>query len=284
MRNTQCVLRNMREYALMNDITDKRILVTHIGSKLGRGLARSLEAGGAMVAGVEAVTTAEDAARAVADAAQTLGRLDGAIIVPASLAPKAFVDQHEHDWDEALAANVAGLFYLGQAAARMMVQQQAAVRQQGSGGRIVFISGVASEMPFHEASMFGASLAAVNTIARVAAVELGKYGITVNVVAPGWLEMEDGSLYFAGAEFPAASETGREHVLAGIPLGRAGQVSELAEFCAFLISDGGGYVSGAYLPMDGAYAITKTPGNTPYPDGKPWLPFDAGYDPAKSET
>lgn len=261
----------------MIDLGGKRIFLANNDSKVGRELARHLEWAGAAVFGVSGIASAEGAAQAVAEAAQALERIDAAVIVPAPQAPKPFVNQHESDWDQALAQNVAGLFFAGQAAARQMVAQ-------GEGGRLVFISGVASEMPFHEASMFGAALAAINTIARVAAIELGKHGITANVVAPGWLEMADGTLYFAGAEFADASAEGRAHVLAGIPLDRPGRVSELAEFCAFLISDGGGYVSGAYLPMDAAYAITKTPGNTPYPDGQPWLPFDAGYDPAKSET
>ncbi len=273
------------------------MLVTNIGSSLGQGIARGLAAAGADIAGAQygaldgipadllgpdrllSYDAGQPAAatQLIDSVVAAMGRLDGVVIVPYEQPAMAFMAQHEKDWDRALALNVAGLFYVAQAVARQMVMQ-------GAGGRIVFITGVASEMPFHQTTMFGATQAAINTIARVAAIELGTHGITVNAVAPGWLELEQGALYFAGAEFPQPSANGRAHVVTGTPVGHIGQVQDIADFCAFLLSDASGYISGAYLPIDGAYAITKTVGNTPFPDGEPWLPFQAGYDPADHES
>lgn len=273
------------------------MLITNIGGPLGQGIARGLAEAGADIAGAQYVATDRipadllgpdrllnyeagqpaAATQLIAGVVAAMGRMDGIVIVPYEQPAMAFMAQHEKDWDRALALNVAGLFYVAQAAARQMVAQ-------GEGGRIIFITGVASEMPFHQTTMFGATQAAINTIARVAAVELGAHGITVNAVAPGWIELEHGALYFAGAEFPQPSAEGRAHVVTGTPVGHIGQVRDIADFCAFLLSDASSYISGAYLPIDGAYAITKTVGNTPFPDGEPWLPYDAGYDPAEHET
>ncbi len=281
----------------VGQVGGKKVLVTNIGSPLGQGIARGLAAAGADIAGAQygaldgipadllgpnrllSYEAAQPAAatQLIAGAVAAMGRVDGIIIVPHDQPAMSFMNQHEKDWDRALALNVAGLFYVAQAAARQMVAQ-------GAGGRIVFITGVASEMPFHKTTMFGATQAAINTIARVAALELGTHGITVNAVAPGWVELENGALYFAGAEFPQPSAEGRAHVVTGTPVGHIGSVRDIADFCGFLLSDASGYISGAYLPIDGAYAITKTLGNTPFPDGEPWLPFEAGYDPAEHAT
>ncbi len=280
-----------------SQIAGKKILVANIGSRLGQNLALELAAAGADIVGAHAGAPDElpadllgpgrvigydpaqpaEAGRLIAGMVDVLGRIDGAVIVPHEQSATLFMNQHERDWDRALSLNVAGLFYVGQAAARQMVAQ-------GSGGRILFITGVASEMPFHKATMFGATQAAINTIARVAAIELGKHGITVNAVAPSWIELDGGVLHFAGADYPQASVEGRAHLVAGTPVSRIGTVRDVANFCAFLLSDASGYISGAYLPIDGAYAITKTAGNTPYPDDEPWLPYASGYDPAEHDT
>ncbi|MCO6450239.1 MAG: SDR family oxidoreductase [Caldilineales bacterium] len=280
----------------MIDISGKRILVTEIASPMGRSIARVITEAGASVIGAHAQTgapapTSSDikaiaydcrSPKAITDmveqAARQAGRLDGAIIIPASRPRKAFLDQTPEDWSDGLSEIASHMFYAGQAVARKMVAKE------WQGG-IVYISTVATEMPFHEVSLFATNLAAINTIARVAALELGQYGITVNVVAPGWLRSDDGKrFWFAGAEFDSLPAEDIDFINTGVPLGRIGDMAELGQFCAFLLSDAAAYISGAYLPIDGAYAITKTAGNTPYPGGKKWLPFNSGYDPRTSDT
>ena len=222
---------------------------------------------------LEADTTRSDeAGRAIEACSQAFGRVDIAIVAPRRLAPQPFLEQSEDDWKRALDANVAAALYVSQAAARQMVAR-------GGGGRIIFISSVASEMAFHETSLTGATLAAVDTLAQVAAVELGGHNITVNVVAPGWLAAGDsGRLSFATDE-RVADRAAQEYVTAGIPAGRAGTAQEVANVCAFLASDAAGYVNGAYIRVDGGYAIAKEPGGTPFPWRQPWPTLDTDYDP-----
>jgi NAD(P)-dependent dehydrogenase (short-subunit alcohol dehydrogenase family) len=218
------------------------------------------------------ITRAEEAGQAIEACLEALGSVDIAIVAPRDLAPQPFLEQSEEDWRGALDANVAAALYLSQAAARQMVAQ-------GNGGRIIFISSAASEMAFHETSLAGTTLAAVNTLAQVAAVELGEHNITVNVVAPGWLAAGDsGRVSFAGHEM-AADPDAQEYLAAGIPAGRAGTVEEVASVCAFLASDAASYVNGAYIKVDGGYPIAKVPGGTPYPGRPPWPSLDTDYDP-----
>jgi len=214
-----------------------------------------------------------------------LGGLDIVIIAPQPFSPMPFLEQTEDQWKKAIEANVANALYISQAAARHMVAQ-------GEGGRVIFISAVASEMAFHETSLMGTTLAAVNTLAQVAAIELGQHGITVNAVAPGWLGLGDTSsepapsdsdtLYFAGP-FEEMGVDAVRYVTKGIPLGRLGKLEEVAGVCLFLASDAAGYVTGTYIKVDGGYAITKEPGGTPYPGREAWPTFDAGYDPLTAD-
>ncbi len=221
----------------------------------------------------------EQAARAVEGCVAALGRLDIAVIVPQLFAPAPFLEQTEAQWRQAIDANVARALYISQAAGRQMVAQ-------GEGGRIIFISTVASEMAFHETSLMGTTLAAVNTVAQVAAIEFGQHAITANIVAPGWLWADDSgqphALYFA-APFDRADAEAVDYITAGIPLGRVGEMAEVANVCVFLASDAASYVTGAYIKVDGGYAITKASGGTPYPGHEPWPIYDAGYDPLTAD-
>ena len=218
----------------------------------------------------------EQAGCLISDCVGALGQIDIVILAPSEITPLSFLEQTEEHWRRALETNVAALLYVSQAAARHMVAQ-------GCAGRIVFLSSVASEMAFHETALLGTSLAAINTVAKVAAHELGKHRITVNVVAPGWVS--DGTEMYFGAKIESDMDTGaaREYVTGGIPLGRTATVDEIAAVCVFLASDAASYVTGAYIPVDGGYAITKQAGGTPYPGRDPWPNMDANYDPFTAE-
>jgi 2-deoxy-D-gluconate 3-dehydrogenase len=180
-----------------------------------------------------------------------LGVIDIVLIAPAWMAWGPFLDTTPADWDAVLACNFEQATYIAQAAAHHLVAQ-------GRGGRIIFLSSVASLMPVMHRSAVGTSLAALSAIAKMAAVDLAPYGITVNTVAVGWVE--------AAWTEQFLTPEGRKYVEKGIPAGRIATPEEVGDVCSFLASDLSGYVTGAVIPVDGGYMLTRAeqPG-LPYP-------------------
>lgn len=235
----------------------------YVGSNLQRN-------GNRITAVNHAVTDPASAQALINQAVDKLGQLDIVVLLPNPIQPKPFLVQNGDDWHAALNDNFANQLYISQAAAKQMIADNVK-------GRIIFISSVTSEMALHETSLSGVSLAALNWLSKCAALELGAHGITVNVVAPGWLESEVADTLLLNASIHSDA-TGLGYVNQGIPLGRPGQPTEVGAVCAFLASDAASYVTGAYLPVDGGYALAKAQGNTPYPDHESWPVYESGFD------
>jgi 3-oxoacyl-[acyl-carrier protein] reductase len=156
--------------------------------------------------------------------------LDTTVAGTGDLPQKAFLDVTQADWDATVAA-------IRQA---FLATRAAAVRGDE---RILLVSSAPALRPVHGASLAATAGAFLHTIGQVAAVELGATGTTVNVIAPGFV---------GDARFDA-----------GVPLGRAPSAQDVAEVCAFLASEAAAYVSGAILPVDGAFTVTKSEGGSP---------------------
>lgn len=187
---------------------------------------------------------------ALTDQVAALGSVDIAVISPGWQELKHFMDTTPADWDSALARNFEAATYAAQAAARKMITQ-------GNGGRIIFMSSVSSIMPFTETGALGASLSALTAMAKMAAVDLGSHGITVNMMAVGWVD--------TGWSRPYLHPEGRAYIEQGIPLGRVATMHDIANVCCFLASDLAAYITGAVIPVDGGYLLTRADGTTPYP-------------------
>ena len=187
---------------------------------------------------------------AMAEQIGALGVFDGAILCPGWYTPAEFMAATSADWDRALEVNFSGLIFAGQAIARGMIAR-------GGGGRLVFLSSFAALMPFLQSSVTGATLTALGAVARMAAVDLAEHGITVNVLAAGWAEREHRQA--------SLTPDGRAFIERGIPLGRLGTADDIADACAFLISDQARYITGAIIPVDGGYTLTRAEGKSPYP-------------------
>ena len=146
---------------------------------------------------------------------------------------KAMLDLKEEDWDRTIRTNLKGTFLCTQQAGQLM---------QNRGGRIINIGSAANKAPFPMLSDYCASKGGIETFTTVSAVELGRYGITVNCVAPGAIEIERTSL-----EDPDyAGEWGSR-----TPMGRVGNVSDVAHAVVFLAGEKSTFVTGQTLYVDG---------------------------------
>jgi gluconate 5-dehydrogenase len=147
-----------------------------------------------------------------------------------------FVELTHHDWHDVMATNVDGLFIVGQAVARRMLPRRR--------GRIVNICSVMSEMGRPGTSAYTASKGAAKMLTKAMAIELGPHGINVNAIGPGYFATELTAGLVADEKFSA-------WVRQRVPLGRWGDVAELAPVAVFLASDASRFVNGHILYADG---------------------------------
>ncbi len=144
----------------------------------------------------------------------------------------------EDQFTRVIDANLTGAFRVVKRATRNMLRARF--------GRIVFISSVVGLMGSPGQVNYAASKAGMVGMARSISRELGSRNITANVVAPGFVttDMTD-----------ALSADRRKDILGQIPLGRYATVDEVAAAVTFLASDGGAYITGAVLPVDGGLGM-----------------------------
>jgi NAD(P)-dependent dehydrogenase (short-subunit alcohol dehydrogenase family) len=191
----------------------------------------SLEAGAAAL--VEAATLAMGGLDVVANNAGTAWR-------------EPFLEITTAGWDHMVAVNLRGMFLVGQAAARVLVAQS-------TGGAIINMSsvnGIAAEADY---AHYNATKAAVLLLTRTMAVELGRYGIRVNALCPGYIETP---LNARIADQLGASDFAETYARDSIPLGRAGRTDEVGAAYAFLASDDASFITGSHLVVDGGQVAT----------------------------
>ena len=162
------------------------------------------------------------------------GRLDVLVNNAGVQTWKAFLDLTEEDWDRVIDTNLKGCFLCTQAAARHM--------KDHGGGSIVNIGSGSNKVPFPQLSSYTASKGGIEMLTRVTAVELGPYGIRVNCVAPGAVEVER-----TRQEKPDyAGSWG-----AVTPLRRIGTPDDVGRVVVFLASDASAFVTGQTIGVDG---------------------------------
>ena len=182
-----------------------------------------------------------DVTRMVAAAHRALGGIDVLINNAGTARRDPFLAIAAGDWDRIVAVNLRGMFLVAQAVSRHMVER-------GAGGAIINMSstnGLAGEGDY---AHYNASKGGVLLLTKTMAVELGRHGIRVNALCPGYIRTplnEAMSASAGGAEFETAYARER------IPLGRAGEDEEVAAAYAFLASDDASFIHGAALVIDG---------------------------------
>lgn len=173
---------------------------------------------------------------AVAGVVRDLGRLDILVCNAGVFSRSTVVDTTDEEFARTFAVNVGGVFHCMRAALPHMMT--------GRWGRIVNVSSHLAKRGAgaNTKATYAASKAAVDGYTKGTALEAAPYGITVNSVAPGWIEKTDP---------PAERSETQRKMLDGIPVGRPGRPEEIAAAVAYLVSDDAAYVTGEVLDVNG---------------------------------
>ena len=234
-------------------------LVTGASRGIGQAIAHALAAHGAIVVGTAtsdsgAASIAEKLAaagyqgtgmkldvRSQESVAEVLERVGAEYGAPAILVNNAGITadnllmrMKDDEWDDVIGTNLSSVYRLSKAVLRGMTKAR--------WGRIICISSVVAGMGNGGQSNYAAAKAGMEGFARALAREVGSRGITVNAVAPGFIDTD---------MTRALNDSQRSVMLEQIPLGRLGQAEEIAAVVAFLAGDSAGYITGATIPVNG---------------------------------
>lgn len=240
-------------------IEGKVALVTGASRGIGQAIAHALAAKGAIVVGT---ATTDSGAAAIAEklhaagyqgagmkldvrdpqsVSEVLERISKEFAAPAILVNNAGITSDnllmrmkDDEWDDVVGTNLGSVFRLSKAVLRGMTKAR--------WGRIINISSVVAGMGNAGQSNYAASKAGMEGFTRALAREVGSRSITVNAVAPGFIDTD---------MTKALNEGQRSAMLEQIPLGRLGQAEEIAAVVEFLTGESAGYITGAVIPVNG---------------------------------
>ncbi|MEV6924800.1 SDR family oxidoreductase [Dactylosporangium sp. NPDC051485] len=249
--------------------SDKVAVVTGADSGIGRATATRLLAEGATVYAADVrhtdpwpdtgdgrlrrldldVADAGAPERLAARLREEAGRVDVLCNVAGILHIAPFLEVGRADWDRVLAVNLTGVFFLSQAAARIMVEQAVA-------GRIVNVSSVHAVVSEPNAAPYTATKGGLEAMTRTMASELAPHGITVNCVRPGATRTRMSE--------PIYTPQIVRSLHAKIPLGKIAPPEWVAAAICYLASDEACYTTGACLDVDGGYAMDGSLPGTAY--------------------
>ncbi|CAH2106443.1 unnamed protein product [Euphydryas editha] len=237
----------------------KRILVTGAGQGIGRGIAIELWRAGANIVALSRTRTHLESLQSeypsieivdvdVADwdktreVIESLGHFDALVNNAAIAICEPFLTCSAADFNKTFDINVKAALNISQVVARKMVENK-------TPGSIVNISSQASKAALKDHAIYSASKAALDALTRAMALELGPYGIRVNSVNPTVIMT---AMAKVGWSDPKKSS----EMLAKIPLGRFGEVSEVVNAVVFLLSEKSSMINGVELPIDGGFLAT----------------------------
>lgn len=174
----------------------------------------------------------------IQDVIKTYGRLDILVNNAGITRDGLLMKMSEADFDSVIETNLKGTFNTIRFASRQMLKQRS--------GRIINMSSVVGIAGNAGQANYASSKAGVIGLTKAVARELASRGITVNAIAPGFIETEMTEVL---------SDAVKEASVAQIPLGRFGKPEDIAKTAAFLASDDAGYITGQVIQVDGGMAI-----------------------------
>ncbi len=244
----------------MFDLSGKRALVTGASGGIGGAIAKALHAQGATVAlsgtredALKALadelgerthvtpadlSSAEGAAKLVEDAETAMGGINILVNNAGLTRDQLAMRMKDEDWQVVLDVNLTAAFRLSRACLKGMMKART--------GRIIGITSVVGATGNAGQTNYAASKAGMIGMSKSLAQEVASRGITVNCVAPGFIET---------AMTDVLSDDVKSKLLAGIPVGRLGNVDDIAAACVYLASDEAAYMTGQTLHVNGGMAM-----------------------------
>ena len=254
------------------DLTGKKALVTGGNSGLGLGFARGLakqgadlmlwarseeknraaeeelrQFGGEVLSRSMDVASEEAVVRHMQEAVETMGRLD-CVVANAGISSykPSILDLDSQTYHQLLDINLHGVFYTLREAARHMVGR---AKAGDPGGSIIVCGSLSVYLGVPGMSHYAAAKGAVASIMRTMAVELGQFGIRVNMVAPGYIKTDLGR----DRTEPVSAQD--QHFIDHTPMPRVGYPQDFEAVTAYLASDGAAFHTGDVIVIDGGYLV-----------------------------
>jgi len=246
----------------MIDLSNKVALVTGSGRGIGKAIALKLAENGATVvindigpsaqavaeeiqamgkkslAVAADVSSAEDVAQMAEKAVATFGSIDILVNNAGINRDQLLIRMSDEDWEKVLAVNLKSVFLCTRAVMKQMLKQRR--------GRIISIPSIVGLVGNPGQANYAAAKAGIVGFTKSIAREVASRGITVNAIAPGFIDTE---------MTQKLSPDQRQELMARIPLGRLGSPEDVASAVSFLASEEAGYITGQVLTVDGGMTM-----------------------------
>lgn len=216
------------------------VVVNFIGNEaVAQETVDAIEALGRKAIKIKAdVGNADEVQAMVDEAVAVFGHIDILVNNAGITRDGLLIRMKDSDWDDVLNINLKGVYLVTKAVAKLMVKQRA--------GRIINMTSVSGVTGNVGQANYAAAKAGVIGFTKTCAKELAARGITVNAVAPGFIET---------AMTDVLPEKIKEGIAATVPFGRMGQPEEIASVVTFLASDFASYITGQVLNVDGGMVM-----------------------------